>query len=108
MQIFCAELEHRRVLAEYPDPLLRKGSRGQSDQFGECAGHQYTNPRRLYGSFCLAGAEVCGGLELGVDVDQKLIGGRRYRDKRPVAIKMWAVIMGVLRDLGAIPEAAAE
>jgi hypothetical protein len=28
--------------------------------------------------------------------------------KRPVAIKMWAVIMGVLRDLGAIPEAAAE
>ena len=56
----------------------------------------------------IAGAEVCGGLELGVDVDQKLIGGRRYRDKRPVAIKMWAVIMGVLRDLGAIPEAAAE
>src|SRR6476646_10868099 len=26
----------------------------------------------------IAGAEVCGGLELGVDVDQMLIGGRRY------------------------------
>ena len=32
-----------------------------------------------------AGAEVCGGLEIGVDEDQKLIGGARYRDKRPVA-----------------------
>ena len=56
----------------------------------------------------VAGTEVCGGLELGVDIDQKLIGGKRYRDKRPVAIKMWAVITGVLRELGAIPEAAAE
>ena len=33
----------------------------------------------------IAGTEVCGGLEIGVDVDQKLIGGARYRDKRPVA-----------------------
>ena len=37
-----------------------------------------------------AGIEVCGGLEIGVDVDQKLIGGARYRDKRPMAEKMWA------------------
>ena len=37
-----------------------------------------------------AGTEVCGGLEIGVDVDQKLIGGARYRDKRPVAKRMWA------------------
>ena len=56
----------------------------------------------------ITGTEVCGGLELGVDIDQKLIGGERYRDKRPVAIKMWDVIMGVLRELGAIPRAAAE
>ena len=56
----------------------------------------------------IAGTEVCGGLELGVDIDQKLIGGERYRDKRPVAIKMWGVIMGVLRELGAIPRAAAK
>jgi DNA polymerase-1 len=56
----------------------------------------------------IAGTEVCGGLELGVDIDQKLIGGKRYCDKRPVAIRMWAAIMGVLRELGAIPEAAAE
>ena len=56
----------------------------------------------------IAGAEVCGGLELDVDIDQKLIGGERYRDKRPVAKKMWEVIVGVLRDLGAIRGAAAE
>jgi hypothetical protein len=37
-----------------------------------------------------------------------LIGGARYRDKRPVAKKMWGTIMGVLRELGAIPGAAAE
>ena len=30
----------------------------------------------------IAGTEVCGGLEIGVDTDQKLIGGARYRDKR--------------------------
>jgi hypothetical protein len=56
----------------------------------------------------MAGREVCGGLELGVDIDQKLLEGKRYCDKRPVAIKMWDVIMGVLRELGSIPEAAAE
>ena len=54
----------------------------------------------------VAGTEVCGGLEIGVDVDQKLIGGARYRDKRPVAKKMWATVMGVLQDLGALPKAA--
>ena len=54
----------------------------------------------------IAGTEVCGGLEIGVDEDQKLIGGVRYRDKRPIAQHMWAVVMGVLHELGAIPEAA--
>jgi hypothetical protein len=37
----------------------------------------------------------------GVDEDQKLTGGVRYRDKRPVAIKMWEVVM---RELGAIAD----
>ena len=54
----------------------------------------------------IAGTEVCDGLEIGVDEDQKLIGGARYRDKRPIAQHMWAVVMGVLHELGAIPEAA--
>ena len=54
----------------------------------------------------IAGTEVCGGLEIGVDIDQKLIGGARYRDKRPVAKKMWEIVMGVLREIGALPEAA--
>jgi hypothetical protein len=53
-----------------------------------------------------AGTEVCGGLEIGVDVDQKLMGGARYRDKRPVAKKMWATVTGVLQEIGALPEAA--
>jgi DNA polymerase-1 len=52
-----------------------------------------------------AGTEVCSGLEIGVDIDQRLEGGARYRDKRDVAKKMWATVMGVLQQLGAIPEA---
>ena len=54
----------------------------------------------------VAGAEVCSGLEIGVDVDQKLIGGARYRDKRPIAKHMWKVVTDVLREIGALPEAA--
>jgi len=53
-----------------------------------------------------AGAEVCGGLEIGVDEDQKLIGGARYRDKRPVAERMWQTVMEVLEQIGALPKAA--
>ena len=54
----------------------------------------------------IAGTEVCSGLEIGVDTDQKLIGGARYQDKRPVAKHMWEVVMGVLREIGALPTAA--
>ena len=53
-----------------------------------------------------AGTEVCGGLEIGVDVDQKLIGGARYRDKRPVAKRMWADRDGRAEQIGALPKAA--
>jgi DNA polymerase-1 len=49
-----------------------------------------------------AGTEVCRGLEIGVDVDQRLVGGARYQDKRHVAKRMWATVMGVLQELGAI------
>jgi DNA polymerase I-like protein with 3'-5' exonuclease and polymerase domains len=47
-----------------------------------------------------AGRDVCDGLEIGVDIDQKLVNGTRYRDKRPMARKMWNTIMNVLRGLG--------
>jgi hypothetical protein len=47
-----------------------------------------------------AGREVCDGLEVGVDVDQQLERGARYRDKRDVAQKMWATIMDVLETVG--------
>jgi DNA polymerase I len=53
-----------------------------------------------------AGREVCGGLEIGVDADQVLRGGKRYSDKRPVAKKMWTTIMNALREVGALPKKA--
>jgi DNA polymerase I len=43
-----------------------------------------------------AGRDVCDGLNIGVDVDQTLQGGARYRDKRPAAITMWDTIMRAL------------
>ena len=49
------------------------------------------------------GRDVCNGLEIGVDIDQKLDGGARYRDKRPMAQKMWATIMNTLQTIGALP-----
>jgi DNA polymerase I len=51
-----------------------------------------------------AGREVCGGFEIGVDIDQRLERGVRYRDKRPVAVKMWRAMMEALWAVGAIPE----
>jgi DNA polymerase-1 len=49
------------------------------------------------------GRDVCGGFEIGVDIDQKLEHGARYRDKRRVAQAMWETIMDVLRAIGALP-----
>jgi hypothetical protein len=49
-----------------------------------------------------AGRDVCDGLAIGVDVDQMLGGGARYRDKRPMAQKMWATIVDVLQQIGAL------
>jgi DNA polymerase family A len=51
-----------------------------------------------------AGREVCDGFEIGVDTDQELHNGARYRDKRPVAKKMWATMMRTLQEIGALPE----
>jgi len=51
-----------------------------------------------------AGKEICDGFEIGVDVDQWLISGARYRDKRDVAKHMWSTIMNALRSVGALPE----
>ena len=47
-----------------------------------------------------AGRDVCNGFEIGVGVDQRLERGARYRDKRPVAQRMWQTIMDTLRDIG--------
>jgi len=51
-----------------------------------------------------AGREVCDGLDIGVDTDQLLLNGARYRDKREVAKKMWATMMRTLQEIGALPE----
>jgi hypothetical protein len=50
-----------------------------------------------------AGRDTCGGFEIGVDVDQMLIGGVRYSDKRQAAKDMWSTIMGALQNVGALP-----
>ena len=51
-----------------------------------------------------AGRDVCDGLvEIGVDIDQRLEHGARYRDKRPMAQKMWATIMNTLQTIGVLP-----
>jgi hypothetical protein len=50
-----------------------------------------------------AGRDVCGGFAIGVDVDQRLENGARFRDKRPVAQKMWRTMMEALQEVGAIP-----
>jgi DNA polymerase I len=54
----------------------------------------------------VAGREVCGGLEIGVDIDKVLVRGERYQDKRPMAKKMWSTIMNVLQEIGASTQAA--
>jgi hypothetical protein len=51
-----------------------------------------------------AARDVCGGFEIDVDVDQRLIGGARYRDKRPVAESMWNTVMATLQAIGALPK----
>jgi hypothetical protein len=53
-----------------------------------------------------AGRDVCDGFEIGVDVDQMLIGGARYADKRPMAKKMWNTIMSALEAARGIPKRA--
>jgi DNA polymerase family A len=54
-----------------------------------------------------AGRDVCNGLEVGVDVDQLLEGGARYRDKRRVAKDMWETMMDALRAIGAVEKISA-
>jgi DNA polymerase I-like protein with 3'-5' exonuclease and polymerase domains len=48
-----------------------------------------------------AGRDVCDGLEVGVDVDQRLANGARYQDKRKVAQQMWATVMRASQEIGA-------
>ena len=65
-----------------------------------------TDPRRMEEAreiMRAAGRLVCNGLEIGVDADPPLVGGARYRDKRPVAKAMWNTVMNVLIEIGALP-----
>jgi hypothetical protein len=48
------------------------------------------------------GREICNGIDVGVDLDWcTLKTGQRYRDKRPMAKKMWGVVADVLASIGA-------
>ncbi|WMT76066.1 DNA polymerase [Bradyrhizobium sp. Ash2021] len=51
-----------------------------------------------------AGREVCGGLEIGVELDKRIDGGERYVDSRPMALKMWSTIMNTVEAIGALPK----
>jgi hypothetical protein len=52
-----------------------------------------------------AGKEVCNGFEVGADVDfDSREKGQRFMDKRPEAVAMWATIMDVLKEIGALPK----
>jgi DNA polymerase-1 len=66
-----------------------------------------------------AGRDVCEGFEIGVDhstigvddttgkISKKVLSaGERYRDKRPMAQKLWTTVMGVLEEIGAVPKRA--
>jgi DNA polymerase I len=53
-----------------------------------------------------AGRDTCEGFEIGVDVDQMLEGGARYRDKRPMAGRMWKTIIRALEAVKAVPKQA--
>jgi DNA polymerase I len=68
-----------------------------------------TNPEKIEHAkeiMLQAGRDVCDGFEIGVDEDQRLIGGARYHDKRPVAQKMWRTIMAALEAVGAMRKRA--
>jgi hypothetical protein len=43
-----------------------------------------------------AGRDVCLGLDIGVDTDQTLAAGERYRDKREESKRLWATMMRTL------------
>jgi len=50
------------------------------------------------------GRQICNGVNVGVDLDWSTTKtGPRYRDKRPMAKTMWAIIMDVLASIGALP-----
>ena len=65
---------------------------------------QETDPRRIEEAqeiMLAAGRETCNGINVGVDLDWSTMkSGQRYQDKRPMAKKMWAVIMDVLAAIG--------
>jgi DNA polymerase I len=53
-----------------------------------------------------AARDTCDGFEIGVDVDQMLVAGARYHDKRPMAVKMWNTIIYTLEAVEAMPKQA--
>jgi hypothetical protein len=51
-----------------------------------------------------AGRDVCGGFEVGVDLDKRIDGGEHYHDKRPMAVKMYTTIENTIEAIGAMPK----
>ena len=51
-----------------------------------------------------AGRDVCDGLEIGVDADQRFTMGRDTATSGRWRQKMWATMMRTLQEIGALPE----
>ena len=51
-----------------------------------------------------ASRDVLDGFQIDVAIDQMLVGGARYRDKRTMAKRLWATMMDTLEAIGAIPK----
>jgi hypothetical protein len=69
-------------------------------------GDEETNPRKIEEATEImraVGREICDCIDVGVDLDWSTERDPRYRDKRPMAQKMWATVMDVLVSIGALP-----
>jgi DNA polymerase-1 len=68
-----------------------------------------TNPEKIEHAkeiMAQTGRDVCDGLEIGVDEDQRLVSGARYCDKREKARELWGTIMNALQAVGALRKRA--
>ena len=117
--LYLSNSPNKRTLYNFPDARQRRRNAAAGGVAAVRGRHrpEHADPRRRTARSARPRANrashrdheggrprVCGGFEIGVDVDQMLENGARYQDKRPVAKQMWATIMRALADVRAISE----